>query len=81
MSVYTEEHGGFRPQRRLQRIPSVGLQENIKGLFIDKIKCAIRSGVRSIAGGMIDLRLVSVQSHTVRSISRICLRIPTVQVS
>jgi hypothetical protein len=41
-------------------LSSVSLQENIKGLFIDKIKFAVRSGVRSIASGAIDHSLACV---------------------
>jgi hypothetical protein len=40
-----------------------------KVLFIGKIKCAARSGVRSIAGGAIDRSPVCGQSWVLRSIS------------
>jgi hypothetical protein len=49
--------------------PNVGLQENIKGLFIDKIKCAVRAGVRSIAGGALNPSPTCVRQYVVRLIS------------
>ena len=58
-SVYNEEQGGFLPLRAPPNISqNVGLQENIKGLFIDNFNdvgvldymgCARLGGVRSIA--------------------------------
>jgi hypothetical protein len=53
-SVYNEERGGFGPLRvpkmYPKRLPSVETNENNEILFIDKIKCAARSGVCSNAG-------------------------------
>jgi hypothetical protein len=53
-SVYNEERGGFGPLRAPQtypkHLPSVETNENNEILFIDKIKHATRSGVRSNAG-------------------------------
>ena len=43
-----------------------------KVLFIDKIKCAARSGVRSIACGVIDRIPTCVRSYDVRSIAPLC---------
>ena len=40
-----------------------------KVLFIDKIKCTVRSGVRSIAGGAIDRSPACVRSYALCSIS------------
>jgi hypothetical protein len=52
-SVYNEEWGGFGPQRAPQthpkRLPSVRKTKIHEVLFIDKIKRAARSGVRSNA--------------------------------
>jgi hypothetical protein len=57
-SVYNEEQGGFRPLRAPKtypkRLPSMETNENNKILFIDKIKRAARSGVRSNASCAFD---------------------------
>ena len=57
-SVYNEEQGGFGPLRAPQTVsqafPNVRNTKYIKVLFINKIKCVARSGVRSITGGEID---------------------------
>jgi hypothetical protein len=42
----------------LNRLPSLGNKKIQRVLFIDKIKCAARSNVHSIAGGAIDRILV-----------------------
>jgi hypothetical protein len=50
-SVYNEERGGFRPLRAPKtypkRLPTMKTNENNEILFIDKIKRAAKSGVRS----------------------------------
>ena len=44
----------------------------MKVLFIEKIKCAARSGVRLIAGGAIDRNLACVRSYDVHSVVSPC---------
>ena len=52
------------PKRKNKKIHKV--------LFIDKIKCAARSGVRSIAGSAINRSLACVRFHDVRSVAGPC---------
>jgi hypothetical protein len=67
MSVYNEERGGFGPLRAPKTYPSVKKNENNEILFIDKIKCAARSGVRSNASCAFDRTPACVRSSDVRS--------------
>jgi hypothetical protein len=70
-SVYNEERGGFGPLRAPKtypkRLPSVETNENNEILFIDKIKRAARSGVRSNAlahaSAPLDVRSAAVASQ------------------
>ena len=65
-SIYNEEQGGFGPLRVPQIVsqafPNVRNTKYIKVLFIDKIKCATRLEVRSIAVGAIDCSPICVRS-------------------
>ena len=51
----------MKKKKKLQRV-----------LFIDKIKCAARSGVRLIAGCAIDRNPACIQSYDVRSVVDLC---------
>jgi hypothetical protein len=70
-SVYNEEQGGFGPLRASEtypkRLPSMETNENNEILFIDKIKCAARLGVRSNAGCVFDRTFACIRSSDVRS--------------
>jgi hypothetical protein len=70
-SVYNEERRGFGPLRVPKMypkpLPSVETNENNEILFIDKIKRAARSGVRSNAGCAFDRTPTCVRSSDVRS--------------
>jgi hypothetical protein len=83
-SVYNEERGGFGPLRAPKTypkcLPSVETNENNEILFIDKIKRAAKSRVRSNAGGAFDLTLTCIQRSGAHSIAkasqrRVCLNV------
>jgi hypothetical protein len=75
-SVYNEERGGFGPLRAPKtypkRLPSVETNENNEILFIDKIKRATRSGLRSNVGGAFDRTLACVRPQ--KHHSAVCVR-------
>ena len=50
MNVYNEEQEGFRPLRVPPTYPKRRFTRKHKGTIYNKIKCAARSGVHSIAG-------------------------------
>ena len=59
-------------QGRLQTFPNVKWNENIKVLFIEKIKCAARLGVRSITWSTLDRNLICTRSSNMRSVVASC---------
>jgi hypothetical protein len=83
-SVYNKEQGGFGPLRAPKtypkHLPSVETNENNEILFIDKIKRAARSGVRSNAGCAFERTPTCVRRSDARSTAkasqrRVCLNI------
>jgi hypothetical protein len=73
-SVYNEERGGFGPLRAPKTypkcLPSVETNKNNEILFIDKIKRAARSRVRSNAGGAFDRTPACVRRSGARSTAK-----------
>jgi hypothetical protein len=80
-SVYNEERGGFGPLRAPKTYPkhllSVETNENNEILFIDKIKRAARSGVRSNPGCAFERTRACVHSSG-RAFGRSCNAVPCV---
>jgi hypothetical protein len=73
-SVYNEERGGFGPLRAPKtypkRLPSVETNENNEILFIDKIKHATRSKVRSNTGCAFERTPTCVRRSCARSTAK-----------
>jgi hypothetical protein len=73
-SFYNEERGGFGPLRAPKtypkHLPIVETNENNEILFIDKIKCAARSGVRSNTGCAFERTPTCVRNSSTRSTAK-----------